>query len=61
MEKKEFFTGNAEEMESHNKVPMGFALFFIGMIIWGVFYLWAYTPELGGWSQHQELVEEIKK
>lgn len=57
---KEHFENN-EHMEADNKIPVGWTIFFIAMIVWGVFYLWSYTPELGGWSQHDALVQETQK
>jgi predicted permease len=44
-----------EAKETSTKLPVGWVLLFWGLVIWGVFYLWAYTPALGGWSQSQDL------
>ena len=27
------------------------SILFWGLILWGVYYAWTYTPGLGGWSQ----------
>jgi heme/copper-type cytochrome/quinol oxidase subunit 2 len=27
---------------------------FWGLIAWGAYYLWAYSPALGGWQQAQD-------
>lgn len=37
--------------ETEHTVPFGYWLLFWGLILWGVYYLWAYSPALGGWSQ----------
>ncbi|BDG01910.1 hypothetical protein [Anaeromyxobacter oryzae] len=37
------------------KLPAGWLLLFWGLIVFGAYYLWAYTPALGGWSQSQDL------
>jgi hypothetical protein len=44
-----------EAKETSHKLPVGWVLLFWGLIVWGVWYLWAYTPALGGWSQSQDL------
>ncbi len=36
-------------------LPAGWLLLFFGLIAWGVWYAWEYTPALGGWSQAKEL------
>ena len=43
-----------EAKETSHKLPLGWVLLFWGLIVWGVGYLWAYTPALGGWSQAQD-------
>ncbi|HEY6004118.1 MAG TPA: cbb3-type cytochrome c oxidase N-terminal domain-containing protein [Anaeromyxobacter sp.] len=44
-----------EAKETSRKLPVGWVILFWGLIVWGVSYLWAYTPSLGGWSQTQDL------
>jgi hypothetical protein len=44
-----------ESKETSRKIPVGWALLFWGLIAWGAFYLWAYSPALGGWQQSQDL------
>ncbi len=46
-----------EAKETSHRIPVGWALLFWGLIAFGVYYLWAYTPALGGWSQERELAE----
>lgn len=45
-----------EAKETAHKIPVGWALLFWGLIVWGAYYLWAFTPGLGGWSQAQDAV-----
>ena len=40
-----------EAKETSRKIPIGWSLLFWGLILWGAFYLWTYTPTLGGWRQ----------
>jgi len=44
-----------EAKETSHRLPAGWLLLFWGLIAWGAWYLWAYTPGLGGWSQAQDL------
>jgi len=44
-----------EAKDTSTKLPVGWLLLFWGLILWGVAYLWVYTPGLGGWSQAQDL------
>ena len=44
-----------EAKETSHRLPAGWLVLFFGLIAFGVFYLWAYTPSLGGWSQSQDL------
>jgi hypothetical protein len=41
--------------ETAHKLPVGWLLLFWGLIVWGAWYLWTFTPGLGGWSQAQDL------
>jgi hypothetical protein len=43
-----------EATETSRKIPAGWALLFWGLVVWGAYYLWAYSPALGGWSQAQD-------
>ena len=55
---------NIEEFESKEnsrKLPIGWLILFWGLIIWGVFYLYMYSPSLGGWSQGGAYEESVKK
>lgn len=44
-----------EATETSRRLPVGWLLVFWGLIVWGAWYLWTYTPALGGWSQAQDL------
>jgi hypothetical protein len=43
-----------EAKETANALPAGWLLLFWGLIAWGAWYLWTYTPALGGWRQAQD-------
>jgi hypothetical protein len=44
-----------EAKATSRKLPVGWLLLFWGLIAFGAYYLWAYTPGLGGWAQSQDL------
>jgi cbb3-type cytochrome oxidase subunit FixP-like protein len=44
-----------EAKETSRKLPVGWVILFWGLVVWGAWYLWTYTPSLGGWSQTQDL------
>jgi len=43
-----------EAPETARRIPVGWAVLFWGLVIWGAFYLYAFTPGLGGWSQSMD-------
>jgi len=46
-----------EAKETSSKIPLGWWVLFWGLILWGIYYAWTYTPSLGGWSQQRALEE----
>ena len=40
-----------EAKDTARKIPVGFSLLYWGLILFGAYYLWAYTPAFGGWRQ----------
>jgi len=46
--------------KTENAVPLGFWVLFFGLIVWGVYYAWTYTPSLGGWSQSKAFDESVQ-
>ena len=46
--------------ETESKIPLGWWLLFWGLIVWGVYYAWTYTPSLGGWSQDKAFQESTQ-
>jgi heme/copper-type cytochrome/quinol oxidase subunit 2 len=48
----------AEGMEAKgtaDTVPLGWKVLFFGLIAWGVYYLYMYSPWTTGWTQAGEL------
>ncbi|HSN90578.1 MAG TPA: cbb3-type cytochrome c oxidase N-terminal domain-containing protein [Anaeromyxobacteraceae bacterium] len=54
-EEKDDFSVFESPKETANKLPVGWLVLMWGLIVWGLYYVWAYTPALGGWSQSQDL------
>jgi hypothetical protein len=50
-----------EAEDTSHALPWGWLLLFFGLIAWGAYYLWAYSPSLGGWSQAAEYQQSIEK
>jgi pilus assembly protein TadC len=44
-------------VEGERPIPLGWRILFWGLIVFGAYYLWAYSPVLGGWSQGAELAQ----
>jgi hypothetical protein len=49
-----------EAKETARKVPLGWWALYFGLILWGIYYAWTYTPSLGGWSQAGAYEEAAK-
>jgi hypothetical protein len=44
-----------EQKETAHAVPAGWLVLFFGLIAWGAWYLWAYSPWGSGWTQEGQL------
>jgi len=40
-----------EAKETANALPAGWLALYFGLIIWGAYYLWTYSPWSTGWTQ----------
>ena len=49
-----------QSKETESKIPLGWWALFWGLIVWGVYYAWTYTPSLGGWSQAKAFEESVQ-
>ncbi|MDO8723879.1 MAG: hypothetical protein Q7J31_16880 [Syntrophales bacterium] len=55
---------NIEEFEAKETariIPAGWLMLFIGLILFGIYYVVSYTPEISGWSQEKAYEESLKK
>lgn len=37
--------------DTEHNLPLGWVVFFIALILWGIFYIYKYTPIFTGWTQ----------
>ncbi len=44
-------------VEGEKPVPVGFKVLLWGLVAFGAYYLWAYSPWSTGWSQSGELAQ----
>lgn len=55
---------NIADMERHDtstKLPIGWVVLYVGLILWGIYYTIAYTPQISGWTQEGAYLESLKK
>ncbi len=50
-----------EAKDTSHTLPAGWLILFWVLILWGIFYLYTYTPSLGGWSQGGAYEESLKQ
>ncbi len=49
--------------DTEHNLPLGWVIFFIALIVWGIYYIYAYTPMFSDWTQSgaYEKQHEIKE
>lgn len=52
---------NYNRKDTEHKLPVGWLVLFIGLILWGVYYFVSYTPAISGWTQEKAYQESIEK
>ena len=50
-----------ERKDTSHNLPIGWTILFVGLMVWGVYYLYTYTPVFGGWSQEQAYLDSVKE
>lgn len=53
-------TENDVIKEAENKIPVGWSICFIAVVVWLIWYIYAYTPEITGWSYYTGFEEDMK-
>lgn len=46
--------------DTEHALPLGWLILFIGLIVFGVYYFYAYTPAFTGWSQEKAFEESMQ-
>jgi len=44
-----------ERKDTYDSLPTGWLVLYFGLIAWGAWYLWAYSPWSTGWTQAGQL------
>lgn len=55
MEEKDSQELDFTPVEGEKPVPVGWRVLFWGLVAFGAYYLWAYSPALSGWTQTRDL------
>ncbi len=58
------YDGIEERQEGKKKMPLGMTILFAGLIVFGVYYLYQYSPQTTGWNQadqYQRSTEAFKQ
>jgi len=50
-----------ERKDTKDKLPAGWLILFIGLIVFGIIYIYLYTPSFTGWSQYKAFEESVKE
>ena len=48
-----------ENKKTAHKLPMGWLLFYVGFLLFGIYYIAAYTPAFSGWTQVKAYEESV--
>ena len=48
-----------EAKETAHALPIGWLILYIGLILWGFYYIAAYSPGTSGWTQANEYEESL--
>jgi hypothetical protein len=50
-----------ERQDTKTKLPLGWVILYVGLILWGIFYALSYTPQISGWTQEGQYQESLKQ
>jgi len=48
-----------ENPQTAKRVPIGWLIFYVGAILWGIYYVASYTPAFSGWTQVKAYEQSI--
>lgn len=38
--------------DTEHNLPIGWVIFYVALIVWGIYYIFAYTPMFSDWTQN---------
>ena len=50
-----------EAKDTAHKLPIGWLVLFVGLIVWGVLYVFLYLPQISGWTQGSAYEQSLEK
>jgi hypothetical protein len=50
-----------EREETKTKLPFGWLLLYVGLILWGIYYSVSFTPQVSGWTQEDQYQKSLKQ
>ena len=50
-----------EAKETAHNLPMGWVILYVGLILCGIYYFYAYSPSTTGWTQDKAYQESIER
>jgi len=57
------FDGIQERQEGKSRMPLGMTILFIGLLVFGICYMYLYSPQTTGWTsadQYQRRIEALR-
>ncbi len=54
------FDGIQERESGMRRMPLGMTILFLGLIVFGVSYIWLYLPQTTGWTQSAQYESALK-
>ncbi len=55
------FDGIKERQEGKKKMPLGMTILFVGLALFGLAYLYLYSPQTTGWTQMAQYAEKTTR
>ena len=50
-----------EAKETAHKLPLGWVILYVGLILFGIYYFAAFSPSTSGWTQEKEYQESLDR
>ena len=50
-----------EAKDTAHKLPIGWVVIYVGLILWGIYYFVTYSPSISGWTQEKAYQESLER